>query len=77
MWVLIGFSLSLRIDLKNLAVIMFSELSEAFTVSHTRNKPNTEFKVVALKTKKWSTEKIQITQSTPSGDYQEVSILGV
>lgn len=52
MWVLIGFSLSLRIDLKNLAVIMFSELSETFTVSHTRNKPNTEFKVVALKTKK-------------------------
>lgn len=77
MWVLIEFSLSLRIGLENLAVIMFSDLSETYTVSHTRNKPKAEFKVVSLKAKKWSTEKIKITLSIPSEDYEEVFILEV
>lgn len=75
MWVLIGFSLSLRVDLENLAVITFSDLSKVFTVSCTRNKSTTEFKVVSLRTKKRSTEKIQITQPVPSGDSQELFIL--
>lgn len=46
------FSLSLRIDLGNVEVILFSDLSETFMVSHTRNEPKTEFKAVSLKTKK-------------------------
>lgn len=77
MCVLTGFSLSLKIDLENLAMITFSDLSETFTISHTRNKSMTEFKVMSLKTKKRSTEKIQITQTIPSGDKQEVFILKV
>lgn len=76
MWVLTGFSFSLRTDLENLAVIMFSNFSEIFTVSQTRNKSMTAFKAVSLKTKKQSTGKIWITpQTIPSGDYQEVFIL--
>lgn len=52
MWVLTAFSFSFRIDLENLAVIMFSDLSEIFPVSHTRNKSMTAFKAFSLKAKK-------------------------